>query len=326
MEYLITGATGFVGPHLINLLAEEGHNVHALIRSSNVREDDIRDIVPDRHFSQIDFIYGDIKDARRMNSIFKNYKLDGVFHLAAQSNIPASFQDPEGTFLINANGTINLAEAIASHQPSCRMMFCSTSEVYGAVPESRSPITEEFPIAPINMYGASKAAADVYITTRAKDFGLPFFVTRAFSHTGPRRGRSFSIASDAYQLVRIRKGLQEPAVNVGTLSSKRSVIDVRDCVKAYNLLMQKAVPGEAYNVGGNQIFTMGELLEKMIGIIGLDGKVEKRVNPKLVRPIDIPVQIPDSSKLASVTGWKTEIPIEKTLEDLLAYWDAKITA
>lgn len=326
MKYLITGIMGFAGPHLANLLIEEGHEVFGLIRESNGTQEDIRDVVSDKNYSKIKFIYGDLTDLHIIENTFKNEKFDGVFHLAAQSHPPTSFIDPRGTFLVNAMGTINIAESIAANQPECRMMFCSTSEVYGAVPESAGPINEEFPIAPVNPYGVSKAAPDLYVRERAKSLQLPFFTTRAFSHTGPRRGKTFSISSDAYQIIRIKKGYQEPVINVGTLSSKRVVMDVRDCVKAYYLLMRKFEKGEAYNVGGDNLFSMGELLDKMLEISGLAGKVEKRVDPKLVRPIDIPVQICNSQKCRKLTGWNPEILIEKTLRDLLGYWEKKIIA
>jgi GDP-mannose 4,6-dehydratase len=324
MKYLITGITGFAGPHLANLLVRDGHEVFGLVRESNGREQDIRDVVPDDVYSKLKFVYGDLTHLRSLDRIFKEESFDGVFHLAAQSHPPTSFLDPYETFEINSLGTVNLAEAIAAHRPECRLMFCSTSEVYGAVPESAGEITESFPIVPVNPYGVSKAAADLYITERAHSVKLPFFITRAFSHTGPRRGRNFSISSDAYQIARIKKGLQQPVINVGTLSSKRVIMDVRDCVKAYYLLMTRFTPGEAYNVGGDAAYSIGEVLDMMLKMRGLDGKVEKRVDPKLVRPIDIPVQICDTRKCRQLTGWKPEIRLEKTLDDLLAYWEAKI--
>jgi GDP-mannose 4,6-dehydratase len=324
MKYLITGITGFAGPHLANLLVRDGHDVIGLVRESNGREQDIRDVVPDDIYAKLSFVYGDLTHLRSLDRIFKDEVFDGVFHLAAQSHPPTSFLDPYETFEINSLGTVNLAEAIATRQPECRLMFCSTSEVYGASPEAAGEITESFPIVPMNPYGVSKAAADLYIAERARSVKLPFFITRAFSHTGPRRGRNFSISSDAYQIARIGKGLQAPVINVGTLSSKRVVMDVRDCVKAYYLLMQAFTPGEAYNVGGDAMYSMGEVLDMMLALRGLAGTVEKRVDPRLVRPIDIPVQICNTAKCRQLTGWKPEIAMQKTLEDLLAYWDAKI--
>lgn len=324
MKYLITGITGFVGPHLANLLLEENHEVYGLVRSSNGMETDILDVVPDKNYNQIKFLYGDLISRELVGRVFKENQFDGVFHLAAQSHPPTSFIDPKGTFEANAIGTINIVEAIAKHQPTCKLMFCSTSEVYGAPLESAGPINETFPIDPVNPYGVSKAAADLYVQERAKSLNLPFFITRAFSHTGPRRGKKFSISSDAYQIVRIKKGYQDPVVNVGNLSSKRVVMDVKDCVAAYYLLMQKFSPGEVYNVGGDKLYSIGEILDKMLEMEGLTGKIEKRVDPKLVRPIDIPVQVCNTSKCRNLTGWAPKIPIEQTLRKLLDYWYGKI--
>ena len=335
MKYLITGITGFAGPNLANLLVKQNDEVWGLIRSSNGREQDIRDIVPDEIFSKINFVYGDITKKQDMNRIFEENKFDGVFHLAAQSHPPTSFIDPKGTMTTNIQGTKNIIDAISRYQRTCVLMFCSTSEVYGVVPDNQMPIKESCPIKPVNPYGLSKSIADVEVLGRANikadPYNLRFFVTRAFSHTGLRRGNNFSISSDAYQLARIKKGLQEPTISVGTLSSKRVVMDARDCVRAYILLMERAIKcdekviGEAFNVGGDELFTMGELLDHMIEIIGLKGKVNKLVNQKFVRKIDIPTQIPDSTKLRELTGWKPEISIvNKTLPDLLNYWDKKI--
>lgn len=324
MKYLITGITGFVGPHLAKVLVRDNHEVFGLVRCSNGRENDIRDCMSDKIYSKIKFFYGDLTSMGNIEKIFKENMFDGVFHLAAQSHPPTSFQDPIGTFQINANGTIHLAESIRLHQPKCKLMFCSTSEVYGAVSEDKGKIDETFPISPVNPYGVSKAAADLFVQERAKSYNLPFFNTRAFSHTGPRRGKNFSISSDAFQIVKILKGLQGKYINVGTLSSKRVVMDVRDCVEAYCLLMEKFKIGEVYNVGGNELFTMGELLDIMLDLKNLKGKIEKRVDPKLVRPIDIPVQICDTTKCRNLTGWKPKIRIKQTLINLLDYWDKKI--
>lgn len=324
MKYLITGITGFAGPHLANLLLDNKHEVYALVRSSNGRENDIRDVVSDKNFSKINFLYGDLLDRNSLVKIFKNDKFDGVFHLAAQSHPPTSFKDPEGTMNTNVKGTLNLFEAMYENQPDCRFMFCSTSEVYGNVSKDKGKIREDFPITPMNPYGVSKACMDLYIRERAISLKKPYFVTRAFSHTGPRRGNMFSISSDAIQISRITKGLQKPVIRVGNLDSVRSVIDVRDCVKAYYLLMQKGKSGEAYNVGGDAIYTIGEILEMMIDIRKLKGKVRKQIDEKLWRPIDINTQIPDYTKLKKATGWSPKIPIAQTLSDLLDYWDEKI--
>ena len=337
MKYLITGITGFVGPHLANFLIGSGHEISGLVRASNGREQDIREVVSDENMDKINFVYGDLTNYGAIQRVFKENKFDGVFHLGAQSHPPTSFKDPKGTKQTNFFGTNNIMDAIANYQRACALMFCSTSEVYGVVDKEKMPITESQPIRPINPYGWSKALADVDVLGRAnikaQPFDLSFFTTRAFSHTGTRRGKNFSISSDAYQLARIKKQLQEPIISVGTLSSKRVVMDVKDCVRAYSMLMELAVKkderviGEAFNVGGDKLYSMGELLNMMIEISGLEGKVEKKVNPAFVRAIDIPIQICDSTKLRKLTGWKPEISVpDQTLPALLDYWDKKISS
>jgi GDP-4-dehydro-6-deoxy-D-mannose reductase len=325
MRYLVTGITGFVGPHLANLLIEGGHEVWGLSRAGNGRETDIRDVVPDSRYKEIQFLFGDLTHRESLVKAMQSAVFDGVFHLAAQSHPPISFAEPRLTFEVNATGTVNLADAILQTRPECRLMFCSTSEVYGIGGTDGAAINEGYPMAPMNPYGVSKAAADLYVRERAASVKAQFYVTRAFSHTGQRRGRIFSISSDAYQIIRVKKGLQEPVIKVGNLSSRRAVCDVRDIVRAYAALMDKVDPGQAYNVGGDVVYSIGDLLDRMLTISGLKGKVQLQTDPALVRPIDIPVQVCDSQKCRSRTGWKPEIPIETTLTDLLAYWDKKIS-
>lgn len=327
---LITGLTGFAGPHLANYLIkcipEHDLKIYGLVRASNGRENDIRDVVPDSVFSQIEWVQGDLDNYDSLKQIFAKITFDEIYHLGAQSHPPTSFTQPRNTFVTNSLGTINLVDLVENYCPECKFMNCSTSEVYGAVPEEEQPITEEYPINPINPYGASKAAGDIYVTERAKSKGLKLFNTRAFSHTGPRRGFRFSISGDAYQIIRIKKGLQRSVIAVGTLSSKRVVMDVRDCVRAYAMLMELFTPGESYNVGGDEdsIDTIGGFLGLMLDFADLRGKVAFEVNPNFVRKIDIPVQIPDSTKCRELTGWKPMICMAQTLTDLLGYWDTKI--
>lgn len=325
MRYLITGITGFAGPHLANLLIDSGHEVVGLVRGSNGREQDIRDIVDDAHFQQIQWIYGDLKDLDAMDKIFASQQYDGVFHLAAQSHPPTSFTHPIATFAENVMGSINLIESSRKHQEHCRFMFCSTSEVYGDTCKYIGVLTEDSPLLPSNPYGNSKAAIDFFVQERCKNDLLDGFITRAFSHTGPRRGRNFSISCDAYHLARMKLGLDSSHIlPVGNLETERVVIDARDCVKAYAMLMEKAQSGEAYNVGGNDVHKMGYYTDKLIEISGLDD-VEKKIDERYYRKIDIKVQIPDTTKLKSTTGWEPSIDLETTLTDLFNYWIQKLS-
>lgn len=323
-KYLITGITGFAGPHLANLLHSEGHEIHGLIRNTNGMENDIRDVVEDKVYKNIIFQYSDLKYFRVMQSIFKDNQYDGVFHLAAQSHPPSSFADPLGTFEENIMGSANLIQAIADFQPDCKIMFCSTSEVYGNVGIDGRKIKWNDTLFPANPYGASKAATDLYMQERIENKMINGFITRAFSHTGPRRGKNFSISSDAYQIARMMKNMQNKTLKIGNLDSVRVVMDVRDTVKAYYLgMINENTNGDIFNVCGNTPRKMRFFTDKLIEISGLSDVIQK-ISPDLFRPIDIHYQHGDASNLIEKTGWEPEVSIEQTLDDLLKYWLDKI--
>jgi len=324
MKFLITGITGFAGPHLANLLHREGHQIYGLIRRTNGMESDIHDVVSDDVYESITFLYGDLTNYRSLRTVFEKEQFDGVFHLAAQSHPPTSFLDPIGTMETNVMGGANLIQVIQDHQDNCKLMFCSTSEVYGNVGQDGRKIHWEDTILPANPYGASKAATDVYLQERMENGFIKGFITRAFSHTGPRRGRIFSISSDAYQIARMMKGLQEPVLKVGNLNTTRVVMDVRDTVRAYYLAMiHPKVTNQVFNVCGDTPRKMQFFTDKLIELSGLKG-VEQNIHKPFWRPHEIHYQHGDSSNLVELTGFKEEYDIETTLNDLLRYWVDKL--
>jgi len=324
MRYLITGITGFAGPHLANLLHKEGHEVFGLIRRSNGMESDIRDIVPDEIYNSINFLYGELTNYRSIRRVFEENHFDGVFHLAAQSHPPTSFRDPIGTMETNVIGSANIIQGIQDHQPDCKLMFCSTSEVYGNVGQDGRKILPNDFIVPSNPYGSSKAATDLYLQERMNNGFIKGFITRAFSHTGPRRGKIFSISSDAYQVARMMKGLQEKELLIGNLSTTRVVMDVRDTVKAYYLAMiNKKVTNHIFNVCGDTPRKMQFFTDKLIELSGLEN-VKQTIHEPFWRPHEIHYQHGDSTNLVQMTGFKEEYNIENTLKDLLQYWYDKI--
>jgi GDP-4-dehydro-6-deoxy-D-mannose reductase len=202
-------------------------------------------------------------------------------------------------------------------------MFCSSSEVYGNIGQTERKITEEDWIQPANPYGASKAAIDIYMQERMTNKKIKGFITRAFSHTGPRRGKSFSISWDASELARMKR-TGETALKVGNLETTRVVLDVRDCVMAYYLLMKNdRSDGQVFNVCGDTPHQMCYFTDELIRISGIKN-VEKIIDPKLYRPIDIYYQHGDVIKIEKLTGWKPQIPIDQTLKDLFVYWEKKI--
>jgi GDP-D-mannose dehydratase len=218
----------------------------------------------------------------------------------------------------NAVSTINIFDVIKDEVPQCKVHMCSTSEVYGNVPEDKQPITEETRIFPQNPYAISKTVGDLFAQCYFKSYNMSIFTTRAFSYTGPRKGDFFAESSFAKQIALIEKGKKEPVIKVGNLSSIRTFMDVRDVVEAYCILMEKCHSGGIYVISGDATLSMREVLDKLISMSDTDVKVE--VDPALLRPVDIIVQKPDSSKIRKQFGWRPKIPIDKSLEDLLGYW------
>jgi GDP-4-dehydro-6-deoxy-D-mannose reductase len=326
MRYLVTGATGFAGPHMINRILEGGDEVVAMARNLETCKD-IVNIVGEENLKKIEFVYGDLEDLDSITNIFENDMFDGVFHLGAFAHPPSSFKTPLLATQTNALGTARICDEIIENMPLCVLMNCSTPEVYGLCPAD-SKITEETPYNPNNPYGVSKAVADMYVIERTQNTDLRAFLTRAFSHTGPRRGANFSISSDAIQIARILKNQQEPIIKIGNMTSQRIVADVRDIVDVYYRLMNEFHKdniecGEIFHIAGNDLHPMQYYLDIMLELYNLED-VKLEIEPKFFRKVDIPVQIPDDSKVRDFLNWQPSIKIEKTLKDLVEYWLGEI--
>ena len=323
MKYLITGITGFAGPHLAKLLLDEGHEVHGVVRTANGREMDLVDVMTVKEIESIRFHYVDLKDYMGLQKVLLE-NFDGVFHLAAQSHPPTSFLEPVMTWNDNVSATMNLITLLEGKET--KLMFCSTSEVYGDTGKDVGLLGVDSKLLPSNPYGASKAAIDLYLQERFNNQKVRGFITRAISHTGPRRGKIFSISSDAYQIAKMELGLQEKVLKIGNLQTERVVIDVRDCVNAYYKLMQTDNSnGNVYNVCGEEVHKMQYYTDCLIEASSLNyDDVEQRIHKPFYRDIDIQVQIGDVSDLKRDTDWQPKIPLSQTMSDLLHYWISKL--
>ena len=325
MNCLITGITGFLGPHLARLLLKEGHHVYGLLRGTRGSEQEIKDLLTQDEFSKITFIYGDLVHFRTIDKLFKEQQFDVVFHLAAQTHPPTSFKDPIGTWEANVMGSINLITCLQDHQPTCHFIFCSTVEVYGNEGIDGRKINENNCILPANPYGASKCAIDLYVCERMKNKQMKATVIRPFCFTGPRRGARFSIASDAVQIANMMLGKQEKILQIGNLDTVRAVTDVRDIANAFYLVATKSEisNGKVYNVCGGEPMKMREYTNMLIKFSELTD-IEMNINEKLWRPIDIQHQDGDASLIENELNWRPTIKIQDTIKDLLDFWYNKL--
>jgi GDP-mannose 4,6-dehydratase len=314
MKVLITGISGMVGSHLAEYILAEHPEVdlHGLIRWRT----------PLEHLfavqKRITLHYAELRDLNSLIVLIKKVQPDWIFHLAAQSFVTTSFEAPVDTLSTNVIGTTNLLDALRITGIDAKIHVCSSSEVYGQVLEHEVPITESNPFRPASPYAVSKVGEDMIAFQYFVSYGIRTVRTRMFTHTGPRRGDVFAESAYAKQIAEIEYGLRENPMRVGNLDSIRTFADVRDAVRAYWMLMEKCPAGEVYNIGGNRTMTLRSMLDILKGLATCP--ITHVVDPVLLRPSDVTLQIPDTSKFIAATGWKPRIPFEETLGDILNFY------
>jgi GDP-mannose 4,6-dehydratase len=323
MRALITGITGFVGSHLAEYILAEHPDTQVFgIKRWRSPKDNVRNLINNPKVKIYDC---DLRDLGSLIRVFGEVKPDVIFHLAAQSFVTTSFMAPVDTLECNVIGTTNLLEAIRILKIDPVVHICSSSEVYGQVTKADLPIRETCPLRPVSPYAVSKVGEDMLGFMYWEAYKIKTIRTRMFTHSGPRRGEVFVDSFFSQQVARIELGLQEPVIRVGNLDSVRTFADVRDTVRAYWLLAQKCPPGEVYNIGGDITMTIREMLDLLLTMTTFKGKIEVRVDPALIRPADVTLQIPCPDKFKAATGWKPVIPYKQTLLDMLNYWRQELS-
>lgn len=317
MRVLITGITGFVGSHLAEfLLARKGIEVYGTLRWRS-KTDNI-DHLKDR----IRMFECDMRDSSSIRQVITSVRPNRVFHLAAQSFVPMSWKAPGETLSTNVAGQINLLEAIRGSGIQTRVQIAGSSEEYGLVHKNELPLTEESPLRPLSPYAVSKVTQDLMGYQYARSYNMFIVRTRAFNHTGPRRGEVFATSTFAKQIALIEAGRQKPVLSVGNLDSSRDFTDVRDIVRAYWLALEKGKPGEVYNICSEKSVPIRTVLKILLS--KSNRKITVKKDPARMRPSDVMMLRGDCSKFRRLTSWKPVIPFEKTMEDLLNYWREKV--
>ncbi|HEX77678.1 MAG TPA: GDP-mannose 4,6-dehydratase [Dehalococcoidia bacterium] len=304
---LITGCGGFIGSYLAEFLLTEGLTVYGIVHHSTARIEHLRD--------RLAIIHCDLLDRERVGEIMTQLQPGFIFHLAAQSLVSSSWEDPETTLRVNILGSLYLLEGVrkAAIEPVVVMM--GSSSEYGFSYEDKVPIAEDNRFAPSSPYGVSKIAQDMLAFAYFRGLHMTIVRVRPFYIIGP--GKTLDACSDfARGIVRIERG-QQRSLKVGNLEAVRDVVDVRDAVRALWLIADKGVPGEAYNLCSGKGYKIGEILDKLISLSG--AKVIVQSDSRKMRLADESLLVGDNSKLRRL-GWEPRIPLERSLADILDFW------
>lgn len=346
MRVLITGITGMVGSFLAEYLTDHHPEVEVFgtfrwrskldnldqlrargklnVLDEGQRITDEASLRRAARPNRVTIIDCELQDASAVRHVIRAVRPDRVFHLAAQSFVPTSWNAPGSTLQNNIQSQVNLFEAIREAKLDPIVHVAGSSEEYGLVYPDEAPIKETNPLRPLSPYAVSKVAQETLATQYFRSYGLKTIVTRGFNHTGPRRGQVFVTSSFAKQIAQIEAGLQDPVLLVGDLSSRRDWTDTRDMVRAYWLATERAEPGDVYNTGRGSCISVEQMLNIQLAHARVPITIER--DPSRMRPSDVALLWANVDKFRSRTGWEPTIPFEQTMADLLAYWRERVGA
>jgi GDP-4-dehydro-6-deoxy-D-mannose reductase len=310
MKVLITGAAGFIGGFLSKDCVDAGSSVLGI----GITE-------PTELLAGAAFETCDIRNSDALLEVISRFRPDRIFHLAAQSYPTVSLIKPRETIDINVGGTVNLFECVrASGLMPVVVVACSSAE-YGPVASTDLPTRETHPLRPLHPYGVSKVAQDLLAAQYFANYAIPSIRIRIFNTTGP--SKIGDVCSDlTRRAIEIELGIRPPCLTVGNLTTRRALLDVRDMARALWLATERCEPGEVYNVGGNEIYSVQEIIDVVRA--GVNTEFILQQDPELIRACDEPVIAGDTSKFRQCSGWTPEISLSRTIQDMLNWWRTRL--
>ena len=313
---LITGLPGFAGSHLAEELLNHKYKVYGT-QLPGETHDKLKGFT-----SKLSLTDLDLRNKDKTEQYIHRIKPQYVFHLAAISSVPFSFEHPDLTFEINTVGTTNLLEALRKIDGVKKIIIVTSAVIYGIVKPSQMPLKEDTRMLPVSPYGVSKAAVDMLGYQYFKGHDLPIIRARAFNHTGPKQGLGFVVPDFCKQVAQIEAGKIKPVMEVGNLNAERDITDVRDIVTGYRLLAERGKPGEAYHLCSGRGERVRDILDWILDAATVKIKVTK--DPKRMRPSDVPRLVGDYSKARRAVGYKPKYKLDSTVRDTLEYWRKEI--
>jgi len=311
---LITGGTGFVGSHLTEFLSQD-QNLDIHLTAFGPKPDFFSNLISDEKIHNLD-----LTDFQATTQLIKVLKPDQIYHLASFAAVGNSFEQAEKILINNTILQLNLLEALKIHSPKSKVLSICSADEYGLSLPQEIPINETHELRPVNPYAVSKISQDMLAHAYHVSFGLNIVRVRPFNHIGERQTVAFAVSAFAKQIAQIEAG-QLKTLKVGNLQSVRDFTDVKDMVIAYNLLMEKGVGGQVYNVGSGQGLSMSEVLNLLVKLAKKPVVIEQ--DQARMRPSDIQTMVADNSKITAL-GWCPRIPLKQTLQRVLDYWRAQL--
>lgn len=319
MRILVTGFTGFVSSHFLAFLNNNEPGARVLGIDKNAPAFDLA------KYSNIsiDFKPVDLLNKAEIEQALIQFQPEYILHLASVSSVAQSWQAPLDSFVNNTNIFLNLVEQIRINKINCRILSVGSSEEYGEVNEKELPLTEGHPLKPLSPYAVARVSQEMLSKIYSDGFNLNIILTRSFNHIGPGQRENFVISSFAKQLVQLAKHESETKkIITGDLSVMRDFLDVRDVVRAYYILLKKGRNAEVYNICSGNGIVLKQIIEKMSEILKI--KIAIEVDPQLIRPNENKKIVGSYQKIKNEFGWQPEIPLEKSLSDMIGYWQKKI--
>jgi GDP-4-dehydro-6-deoxy-D-mannose reductase len=311
LKFFITGATGFVGCHLRDFLRSPEHRIWGTAFPEKPEVSG-----KDRLFRL------DVRSEKDVFRAIKEVQPDGIFHLAAVSNVGHSWERRKETLETNIIGTLNLFEATRRFSPRSRIIFISSSDVYGGGSPSGKPLNEGDELLAVNPYAYSKWSGEILSGFYHRIENLDVVIARPFPHTGPGQSPDFVCSDWALQIARIEKGMVPPEIKVGNISAFRDYTDVRDVVRAYAGLLENGRKGEVYNVCSGKSYSLKEILEKLLSFSS--ASIAVRVDTGKIRKVDISHLVGDNRKIKEDVRWEPRISLHRSLQDLLEDWRGRL--
>lgn len=308
VKALVIGAAGFVGDYLVSRVLSSMHCDVVATKLPHEKLDradiEVRDL--------------DILDADGVASLLAESRPAYLFHLAAQSSVPLSWEKPHATVEANIIGSLNILTALRGVLSPPRTLIVGSGEEYGPANGDRIPIREDARLWPQNVYAVTKACQNMMATVYSRAYQLPLVMVRAFNHIGPGQSPAFVVSDFCRQVAEIERGRRAPVMEVGNLDARRDFTDVRDVVRAYTGIIQRGRPGETYNVGSGTATSIAEMLDMILARSTCE--ITVCVNPEKLRPVEVPVIAADVHKVYDAIGWNAEIPLAQSISDTLEYW------